>query len=88
MFYLKLVLLSYLGLAAFELNNKPTNAGGLITKLCLAGFNAEINQSRLIAPNGMGKYVCHCMIKEFNEGASIESAKITCKNKAIKEFKL
>ena len=60
----------------------------LITRFCLASFKAEMELAAVPPPKGMGFYTCKCFRTKLEQGFSIDSAKSTCKNKAIKEFSL
>ena len=61
---------------------------GLITKLCLASFNAAMTHAGKTPAPGMGAFTCSCFLDEVNKGASIEGAQSTCKAKAASRYKI
>ena len=61
---------------------------GLITKFCLASFNAAMAHAGKTPPPGMGTYTCNCFLDEVNKGASIEGAQSTCKAKAASQYNI
>ncbi len=79
-----------LSLAAAILPGSVRAAGdeGLITKLCLASFNAAMTHAGKTPPPGMGTFTCSCFLDEVNKGASIDGAQSTCKAKAASRYKI
>ena len=68
--------------------SKNNGQDDVVTKLCLAGFNAAMTHAGKKPPAGMGQYTCECFLEEVNEGASISDAQGTCKTRAEQHFKL
>lgn len=79
-----------LSLAAVVVPATARAAGdeGLITKFCLASFNAAMAHAGKTPPPGMGTYTCGCFLDEVNNGASIDAAQTTCKAKAASRYKI
>ncbi len=77
-----LLILSEVSLAEKnDLNN-------VVKKMCLIGFNSEMNASEVIPPEGMGEFTCNCFVNKVSIGYSLELAREQCKIKATKKFDL
>ena len=63
-------------------------ADDLITKFCLASFNAAMTSAGKSPPVGMGAFTCKCFLKEVKQGGSIEASQTTCKEQAASLYKL
>ena len=63
-------------------------ADDLITKFCLASFNAAMTNAGKSPPAGMGAFTCECFLKEVKQGGSIEASQTTCKEQAASLYKL
>ena len=59
-----------------------------LNKMCLLGFNSEMELAGKIPPKDMANFTCNCFIAEISLGYSIESAKAKCKEDASERFKL
>ena len=63
-------------------------ADDLITKFCLASFNAAMTSAGKSPPAGMGAFTCKCFLNEVKQGGSIEASQTTCKEQAASRYKL
>ena len=63
-------------------------ADDLITKFCLASFNAAMTSAGKSPPVGMGVFTCKCFLNEVKQGGSIEASQTTCKEQAASRYKL
>ena len=64
------------------------SADELITKFCMASFNAAMTSAGKTPPAGMGQFTCQCFLDQVKDGDSIESAQNSCKARAASRYKL
>jgi hypothetical protein len=60
----------------------------MIEHFCLKAVNQEFQQSGKAAPPGMAAYTCSCVVDQLNARASIDQAKVTCRQRALEKFSL
>ena len=68
--------------------SEEKNLDSFITKMCLIGFNSEMNTAKIKPPKGMAAYTCKCFKEKITLGYSLDSAQKECKMKAAKNFDL
>ena len=64
------------------------SADELITKFCMASFNAAMTSAGKTPPAGMGQFTCQCFLAQVKQGDSIESSQNTCNTRAASRYKL
>ncbi len=60
----------------------------LITKICLKGFETEMNLAGKEPQIDIGEFACDCFIKQVSSGSGIASAQARCKKKTSKRFSI
>ncbi|MFM7675533.1 MAG: hypothetical protein ACKO5F_08080 [Synechococcus sp.] len=88
----RLPLLPFLPLAALLVGGATLSAPARamdtdqVSALCLAGFNAAMAAADKKAPTGMAEFTCTCFLQQVQEGASIDTARTTCRDRAAARF--
>jgi hypothetical protein len=59
----------------------------LLKSFCLAAFKAAMAQAGETPPPGMGEETCSCFLDEVGDGAGIDAARETCKQRAAETYK-
>ena len=67
---------------------KSEEIDSLITGICIASFNTEMERAGKPPSTEIGDFTCNCFVNKLNNGSSIENAHQICKNKASKVFNL
>ena len=70
---------------------KSIKAGDMqdvITNICLAGFNREMEVAGKIYNKAMGEFACNCFIQRMSSGYSITQARDLCKKSTSIKFKI
>ena len=60
----------------------------LITQFCRTAVKAELQRAGTVPPEGMVDDTCRCFGEEVQNGAGIQTAKATCKDKAAETYGL
>jgi hypothetical protein len=60
----------------------------LITRLCIAGFNAAMADAGKVPPPGMENFTCDCFVDEVIAGSGIQTAQTTCRQRAAARYRL
>lgn len=70
---------------------RPTAARdsqNLITRLCIAGFQAAMADAGRVPPPGMETFTCDCFMDEVIGGSGIQAAQNTCRQRAASRYRL
>lgn len=66
----------------------PGRNQNLITRLCIAGFNAAMSDAGKVAPAGMETFTCDCFLEEVIGGRGIQAAQTVCRTRAAARYRL
>ncbi len=84
--------LTILILTLFALSQKTIShersKEGLIERICLNNFTAEMAKSGIKAPHGMSEFTCDCFLIKINSGLSIVESIDQCKKSASEKYNL
>ena len=70
---------------------KSIRAGNMqevITSICLAGFNSEMEAAGKIYNKAMGDFACKCFVQRVSNGYSLIQARDLCKESTSIKFKI
>ncbi len=82
----KVIILMAILQFTFPYKNYSQDLNQVIKLFCLEGFRKELKNNKQAIDPKLGEYVCDCFVKRINNSSSLESARETCKEDAIKEF--
>tara|TARA_Y100001968_G_scaffold127138_1_gene116020 strand:- start:677 stop:967 length:291 start_codon:yes stop_codon:yes gene_type:complete len=79
------LILLILGLTQTALS-KENELNSLIRKMCILGFNTEMQTAKITPPQGMADFTCNCFLEKVSLGFDLDTAQEECKTKATTEF--
>lgn len=89
-FALLCALLFDLGAASLHPALLPTAKAGMvdniITSKCQSAMKADLAAKGITPPAGLIDSTCSCVVKQYNQGVSIDQSKLTCSQQAKAEF--
>ncbi|WP_185465462.1 MULTISPECIES: hypothetical protein [unclassified Synechococcus] len=59
-----------------------------VSKLCLATVSAAFQAARKALPPGLGTFACSCFLDEVNQGAGLDVAQTTCRQRTMAHYSL
>ncbi len=59
-----------------------------VSKFCLATVNAAFQAARKVLPPGLGTFACSCFVDQVNQGAGLDVAQSTCRQRTMARYSL
>ncbi len=59
-----------------------------VSKFCLATVSAAFQAARKVPPPGLGTFACSCFVDQVNQGAGLDVAQSTCRQRTMARYSL
>ncbi|MCP9826439.1 hypothetical protein [Synechococcus sp. EJ6-Ellesmere] len=59
-----------------------------VSKFCLATVSAAFQAARKVPPPGLGSFACSCFVDQVNQGAGLDVAQSTCRQRTMARYSL
>ncbi|MCP9840429.1 hypothetical protein KBY93_07235 [Synechococcus sp. J7-Johnson] len=59
-----------------------------VSKFCMATVSAAFQAARKVPPPGLGTFACSCFVDQVNQGAGLDVAQSTCRQRTMARYSL
>jgi hypothetical protein len=59
-----------------------------ISRFCLATVSAAFQAARKVPPPGLESFACTCFLDQVNQGAGLDAAQTTCRQRTMARYSL